>query len=194
LDNGVYRYNDDKIVQYTVNEGLNGNSVQSLFQDKNSNIWLGMQGEGLAMLKGDYFSHFFKSNGLSDNKVQAIVKDNFQNYWLATSEGGLIQMKLENNKPIFSVFNESLGLPSNELSCLAFGNKTNTNLWIGTSEKGIVKFDGKQFIQYSSANGLANDHIYSICVDNNGIVWCGTADGISRYDGVKFLNVSTEKC
>lgn len=193
LDNGVHQLKDDKITQYSVNEGLNGNQILSLFQDKNDKIWIGMQGEGLAMLQGDYFSHYFKSNGLSDNKVQAIVKDNFQNYWLATSEGGLIQMKLENAKPVFTVYTELLGLPSNELSCLAFGNQTNANLWIGTNEKGIVKFDGKKFTNYTTTDGLGNDRVYSICVDNKGIVWCGTADGISRYDGVKFLTVSTEK-
>ena len=193
LDNGVYRLNDGKISQYSVNEGLNGNQVLSLFQDQNRHVWIGMQGEGLAMLQGDYFSHYSKNNGLSDNKVQAIVKDNFQNYWLATSEGGLINMKLENGKPKFTVFNESLGLPTNELSCLAFGNTTNTNLWIGTNEKGIVKFDGKNFTNYTTNNDLSNNSVYSICVDDKGIVWCGTADGISRFDGVKFLNVSTEK-
>lgn len=194
LENGIYRINQNKnIIHYTDKEGINGNQVSIVFQDKQENIWFGFQGEGLALLQGDYFSHYTKNNGLSDNKVQSIVQDKNKTYWLATAEGGLISMSFNNDKPVFKIFGESDGLISKELSSIATGNNINTNLWIGTNNNGIIKYDGKTFTNYTEDDGLANNHVYSICVDKKGIIWCGTANGISRYDGVKFLNVSTEK-
>ncbi len=194
LGNGVYRLNQNQtITQYTDKEGLNGNQILAIFQDKNGSTWFGTQGEGLALLQGDYFSHYTTNNGLSDNKVRSIVKDQNQTYWLATSEGGLVSMVLNNNVPVFKTYGTSDGLVSENISSLATGNKHNANLWIGTNANGIIKFDRKIVANYTANDGLGHNRVYCICVDQKGIVWCGTAAGISKYDGTKFLSVSTEK-
>lgn len=42
--------------------------------------------------------------------------------------------------------------------------------------------------KFTNVNGLPQNYIYSIIQDPNGYVWIAMAEGLSRYDGMKFTN------
>src|SRR5947207_12931956 len=42
--------------------------------------------------------------------------------------------------------------------------------------------------RYSTADGLANNAVYSIASDARGFLWFATAEGLSRFDGYGFAN------
>lgn len=48
------------------------------------------------------------------------------------------------------------------------------------------------FVSYSVKEGLAQTQVYSICQDEEGYLWLGTAGGASKFDGATFTNYSTE--
>ncbi|MFQ5335448.1 MAG: two-component regulator propeller domain-containing protein, partial [Flavobacteriales bacterium] len=196
-ENGVLRIfpdqeNNDRhlLEQYTVEEGLPINQILSLLEDAEGNVWLGTNGAGLCKFGGDVFSHYGEKEGLSNDNIMGLAMDNEANIWLATDGGGINKLSFLNGKPTVELLNKDDGMPSNFISCIDAGNSKNDNLWIGTSKSGIVKFNGKQFISYRETDGLKNNRVYSICVDDRGIVWIGTADGINLYDGIRFLGIS----
>src|ERR1035441_2092287 len=41
---------------------------------------------------------------------------------------------------------------------------------------------------YSTADGLANNAVFSIASDSRGFLWFATAEGLSRFDGYGFVN------
>ena len=47
------------------------------------------------------------------------------------------------------------------------------------SESGLVRFDGVRFVTLTTTNvpALGNNHILSLLVDTNGVLWVGTAAG-----------------
>ncbi len=45
--------------------------------------------------------------------------------------------------------------------------------------------------KFTNAQGLPQNYIYSLVQDDNGFVWIGMAEGLSRYDGLHFINSST---
>ena len=49
-----------------------------------------------------------------------------------------------------------------------------------------------QFSKYNVEQGLPQQYIYTLNQDNNGFIWVGTGDGISKFDGISFQNYSTE--
>ena len=54
--------------------------------------------------------------------------------------------------------------------------------------------DGRFTVQsITEADGLAQDFIYSVLQDDRGYVWVGTGKGLSRFDGVKMENYSTQR-
>jgi signal transduction histidine kinase/DNA-binding response OmpR family regulator/ligand-binding sensor domain-containing protein/protocatechuate 3,4-dioxygenase beta subunit len=56
---------------------------------------------------------------------------------------------------------------------------TNGVLWVGT-EAGVSRFDGTNWVDYSSADGLANGNVLSICRARDGSMWFGTLNGVSH--------------
>ena len=46
---------------------------------------------------------------------------------------------------------------------------------------------------YSSSDGLANSHIHDIFQDSKGFIWISTENGLSRFDGLRFLNTSFDR-
>jgi|GEM_PF-3996054 len=58
------------------------------------------------------------------------------------------------------------------------------HLWLATSE-GAVKWDptSQTATKYTVDDGLAGDSVKSIAVAPDGVVWFGTTNGVSRFDG-----------
>jgi len=63
------------------------------------------------------------------------------------------------------------------------------NLWFGTTENGLYKYDGKSFRQFLVADGLISNNIFSILEDKNGKIWIGTHAGLCLYDGKTFAEI-----
>lgn len=68
------------------------------------------------------------------------------------------------------------------------------NIWIGTKEAGLQKFDakGKKFISYDMNDGLSSNMILCIQQDTFGNLWLGTQNGLSRFtpENKQFTNFS----
>lgn len=62
------------------------------------------------------------------------------------------------------------------------------NLWFGTLEKGVAKYDGEVLKYFTTKDGLIGNGVVSILEDKDGIMWFGTHSGLSKYDGTSFKN------
>lgn len=58
--------------------------------------------------------------------------------------------------------------------------------WIGTSSAGIYHYDGISWTGYSESDGLPDNIISRIILDEAGRVWAATQNGIGRYDGIRW--------
>ena len=63
------------------------------------------------------------------------------------------------------------------------------NLWFGTTENGLYKYDGKSFSRFLVSNGLSSNNIFCILEDNDGKIWIGTEAGLCLYDGKSFAKI-----
>jgi signal transduction histidine kinase len=67
----------------------------------------------------------------------------------------------------------------------AVANGPDGNLWVGTDGRGAFRLDNERIGRFTfdgTAGGLRSDHIYSIFIDREEIVWFGTDRGVCRYD------------
>ncbi|MFA6152100.1 MAG: two-component regulator propeller domain-containing protein [Chitinophagaceae bacterium] len=62
------------------------------------------------------------------------------------------------------------------------------NIWFGTTGKGLFRYNGKYFTNFTTKNGLCNNTVYSILEDTFGKLWFGTSAGVSIYDGKTFAS------
>ena len=73
----------------------------------------------------------------------------------------------------------------------AIGQDLNGDLWLATDGSGVCKFNGKKFEYFTEENGVASNYVRAVCVDDKGLVWFGTKNGICFYDGTEFKTIDT---
>jgi streptogramin lyase len=79
-------------------------------------------------------------------------------------------------------YDSSNGLPSNEIRKFWY-DESDGSLWIAT-KGGVSRFDGKEFTNLTTDEGLLDDHVFNLWKEPSGIWWFCTARGVSRYDPV----------
>lgn len=95
--NGVYSYDGKTFSNLTENIGIKNDTLMSIMEDKNGNLWLGHISEnvknggegGLWYYDGKSLKLFTINDGLPHNHVMCIVSDKEGNIWFGTRNTGL---------------------------------------------------------------------------------------------------------
>lgn len=86
----------------------------------------------------------------------------------------------------FTYLDIEQGLPYSYTIGLAFDSLD--NLWTGTSAGGLVKYDGKTFIQFDYNSGMPDEQIYDVLIDKKGHIWLAAIElGLILFDGHNFI-------
>ena len=83
------------------------------------------------------------------------------------------------------------GLPDMKIECIFEDSKG--VIWIGTHDRGIVRYEGDEFKSYTRHDGLVSNHVFSIIEDDQCNLWFGTKQGLSCFDGDIFNTVFSEE-
>ncbi len=78
------------------------------------------------------------------------------------------------------------GIQSNSLTAIAIDN--NNVKWIGSLDKGLIRYDEISFINYNMTNSsIPSNRINCITIDNQNRIWVGTDFGIGVFDGSSWI-------
>ncbi|MDP4187618.1 MAG: two-component regulator propeller domain-containing protein [Bacteroidota bacterium] len=142
------------------NSSISNNTIMSLFEDKDGNIWAGTQ-EGLNKIiktsKGFKFEHDFKDKEgvpLTDKGILSLYQTKNGNLWFSTQDGGISFLNLKTG--IFKDFNSDNGFNDNIINSIAEDNSG--AFWLGTNN-GLCRFNpsGPSFRNYTTEDGLISD-------------------------------------
>lgn len=112
--------------------------------------------------------------------VFEIKQDRKGNIWIATNDG------------VYRYDGRSFSNITSKVSSARFISVLEDrkgNFWFATLGSGIFYYDGKSFQNFTTKEGLASNRVFCIYEDRAGIIWFGTTDGASRYDGKSFRNI-----
>ncbi|WP_346882618.1 two-component regulator propeller domain-containing protein [uncultured Algibacter sp.] len=178
------------------------NSVFTILQDNNKNIWLGTYGGGVYRLiphensntyKIDVFEHNQNNkSSISNNIIRNIYQDSKGDIWFGTAEGlsKLASKELLKDNPRFEVY-RNISTDSTSLShdyILPIYESKEGDIYIGTFGGGLNKYvpgdheNKGRFVRYYQKDGLANEVIKSILEDDLGNLWLSTNKGLSKFD------------
>lgn len=157
-----------------------GTLDQGLFTfDLQSQTWEWLLHPGGFPTVGD-FNVSFIGPGVADGTVFVGTSYGFLTYNSARS------------KPVPTPAGDTLQLPGTYIRSVFFERPQDSLLWIGTSMKGLIRYNRFAETQrvYAPADGLPNKVIYGTMLDRNGDVWISTNVGITRFDRNKeiFIN------
>jgi len=117
--------------------------------------------------------------------IQTLAFDSSNQLWLGTRKG---LRRLEGANIVPAGLPPSFGVPN--IRVIAWDS--HGRCYLGLDGGGILRRDGDRWERFSKTNGLADDHIYSLYVDTNDVVWAGTANGgLSRFAKGRFFNCNS---
>ncbi len=177
-ENGVSRFNGSRFTTYTEENGLSLNYVGAILEDREGNIWLGTD-SGITRYGGKTFMSVAKKHGLPHDSVWAICETPDGTMWIGTEEGiGLYRR----GKDKSSILN--LDGKNGKAVAYLFYYDSKGNLWFGSDESNIIKYDGKKFTNFCQTQRLGKVDLHSILEDQRGNIWFGTKEkGVIRYNG-----------
>ncbi|HXI92309.1 MAG TPA: two-component regulator propeller domain-containing protein [Blastocatellia bacterium] len=162
-----------------------GMKVRSLYSDRDGNLWVGTNGDGLYRFKDRAIRMFTTKDGLPNDVIQTALVAHDGAVWTGANCGGISRFDGEH----FQTFNEKNGLLN---SCVwALAEDANHDLWIGTWGGGAFRFHSGSFTQYSKNDGLVDDRVAGVVAARDGSVWFATRNGVSRLVNGKIRNFTT---
>jgi signal transduction histidine kinase/streptogramin lyase len=153
---------------------LGGNSVLSVFEDAESNHWIGTETSGLHVLRT---LKFRRELALTGKAVTSVVQSRDGAIWIGTRDDGLRRVR---NGIVDQPVAEP-SLTSSVILCLAPG--AHGGLWVGTPDGLNYIAETNSVQRITSANGLPDDYIRSLVADPDGSVWIGTQHGLAHLRG-----------
>jgi ligand-binding sensor domain-containing protein len=163
-------------------------SIQDIYEDKLSNLWIATFGNGVikllispSSLQYEEFLRFSDDNGLGSKYTKSIYSDHEGNIWIGTYGAGLIQ--LQDN--CFTFYSDTSKVYNNNVSAILADDR---GRWLGV-ENGLIRINllpREEWILYSKKNGFVNDKVTALYQVDNGSLIIGTAShGAYKLDIAK---------
>lgn len=159
------------------NSGLPWEYIHSLEIDQEDNVWIG-SGESLVIFDGHNWKIYESGNPImSYISINDILCLDNGDTWVGASWG---LGKFESD----SLLEEYGGINSEILSLILDEDE---NLWIGTSDSGLIKYDGQNYTTFDTTNSdIPGNVISDMKFDTQGNLWLTTENGLASYDGVSW--------
>jgi signal transduction histidine kinase/ligand-binding sensor domain-containing protein/DNA-binding response OmpR family regulator len=201
-EGGLNKFDSEnrKFIHYKNNpndpSSLSGNSIFSIYEDRNGILWIGTSTGGLSKFnrESENFTSFkynpADSKSISSNYVTSIFEDQAGSLWIGMKDGGL--NKLDRKAGNFEQYSKSsnISILSNYIQLIY--EDSEGIFWIGTDNSGVSVFNrkDKKFIWYqqnsNNPKSLTDNSIVSICEDRTGILWFGTWNGgVNKYSKIE---------
>ncbi|MFZ5553135.1 MAG: two-component regulator propeller domain-containing protein [Bacteroidota bacterium] len=182
---GYSIYENRKFSNHSFPKEFASYNVVAISEDQSGNLWFALEGGGVVVNRNGIDQFYGKNHGVDPN-VRHVFCDTKNRVWLATRSG---LFHFSNNRFVnYPINGDSLKNISYVME------DKQKKLWIATYDQGIyAETGGKDFINYSTENGLVNDWVRTIFVDDRNMIWIGTKTGISKFDRKEFSNFSIEQ-
>lgn len=198
LGKGLYRH-DPRIGTTSVYtqesgdaEGLCGNRIPALYQDRTGTLWIGCYPGGLSIFTPSarhvlHYRHLpGTSNSLAGDRVRAVLEDPHGNLWVGTASAGLSRRDAETGR--WTHYNRSNaarhGLDSDAIFAL-YRDRQGV-LWAGghRDQRGLYRHDvaTDRFTLLTDPRGEDFNEVLSLLEDRTGRLWVGTEAGLSWVD------------
>ena len=169
---------------FPADDPLIGAGILCQMMDRERNLWVGTESQGLTVLRKPKFNVLGLRQGLSSDAVRCLYQTRDGAVWIGTNSGGLDRLK----DGVITHFGVAEGLSSEVI--IALGETAKGDLAVGTPDGLNILCNGKVSV-LTSADGLADDFVRSISNDGS-TLYAGTRRGLTAMQGSSFRTYTTE--
>lgn len=179
---------DGTYKKFTEQDGFGKYEVTSISATPDSAVWVGTWGGGAWRFDGKEWQVFTTSEGLWDDYIHAIAFIPEPYYGELTLFFGTRKgLSIYAEGRWSNYINASYGLPHDEVLSIITGHFG--ELLVGT-RGGLIDLGGDQPV-YTTASGLAGNHVNSIIRTTDCSLWFGTGGGASHFDGERWSSYTS---
>src|SRR3984885_4090862 len=167
-NDGLYRISGGVADHYGVSDGLSGNSLGSLFEDREGNIWV-LTDSGLDMFRDTALTSYTTRQGVSDRGFHSVMALRNGEGWIGTDEALNILRKQDGKTAIFD----------QKLSGQGVGPMLEDHsgvVWLGV-DLDLMRFQNGRFREIGGQRFARFGGVSGIAEDPGGTIWVLTGRG-----------------
>jgi ligand-binding sensor domain-containing protein/two-component sensor histidine kinase len=171
---------------YTKKDGLSGNEIFRLYEDRSGDIWMSIFSEQASLTRWERATRkFYQYGGIEalpqDSGPTAFCEDGAGDLWIGLYHGELVRYR----SGIFTRFTIADGVRIGIINDLFVDHRG--KIWIATGHNGLAMVEDAnaerpQFTTFTTSQGLASNQVNCVTEDKQGLIYIGTAKGIDRLD------------
>lgn len=220
---GLVRYDGLRFQVFNTGntKGLRTGRFISLFEDRDGNLWINTEGQGLTRYKDEVFTTYTTAEGLPNNQIGQIAADASGDVLIEVG-GQLLQWKNETFTPSTPApdalvegspqltrtgaiwYRDGSTLRKVEAGKVTATIKTGLDvrifyedragrLWVGTRDDRLLMYEAGRLTEYSEQNGYPRLHPSVIGEDRQGSIWFGTnGQGLFQFRDGRFTHYTAQ--
>jgi ligand-binding sensor domain-containing protein/signal transduction histidine kinase len=169
IGNGLWTLQDGRLAQVNIPSLLPSETVLSIFEDDQEQIWIGTQA-GLVRLNKTPVSVVALPEG-GDPDFETISGDDHGNVWVAAQRLYLIRNGMARQVTYGGLTN---------IAVRNVYRARDGALWVGTDGSGAYRVYGEEVRHYTAPAQLTNNFIRGFMEGHDGAMWIATDEGLSR--------------
>src|SRR5271166_3902313 len=167
-ERGLIHVHHGRTDVFKKSDGLSGDIICSLFEDREGNIWVSTSG-GLDRFRQLPVTTVSAKQGLSSDRTTSVLAATDGSIWVAAHDG-LTRWK----NGLTTIFRKPNGLPDDSIQSLFQDDRG--RIWVFTNH-GLAYFTDGKFV---AVNGIPSDEVYCITGDKAGNLWLSGNKGLSH--------------
>ena len=168
MGDGLYRYAaDGTVLHLTSQDGLPSDFVRCVTEDREGNLWVGMENGGLCRLKPGTFQSLGSRQGLSSDHVTSVCESTHRGFWIAMDGAGLDELL---NDGEVHHYGSVQGLMNGHVWAVLEDQQG--GVWAGTWDGLYHRSGSGQFVDLSDGLTIGRQ-IFAIYQDHQNHVWVG---------------------
>jgi ligand-binding sensor domain-containing protein/signal transduction histidine kinase len=178
---GLVRFDGIRFSSYTAlsEQGLESSTIQDLVVDPDGSLWIASFGGGIAHLQAGKFTSYTSRDGLPSDDIQSLYRDPRGVLWIGTRGSGIARMVQGRFEQV------PLAIPPSPIT--AFLQDANQSLWISSYGFGVFRLHNGVLTSFSTNDGLPDSRVTGLCRDHAGRIWTAGFNGISYWNGARFV-------
>jgi signal transduction histidine kinase/ligand-binding sensor domain-containing protein/CheY-like chemotaxis protein len=177
-ESGLSRLSAGRWEDMGIDQGLPVNPTCCVLEDRESSIWVGLAGAGLARWLGyEQWESWTRSEGLAGSNLQAIHCDRSGVLWVGT-ENGLQRIGADGK--VSRAWTDRDGLAGSKVRAIV--SAPGGEIWVGSSPGGVSRLDPSSGVirRYRLGSTAEDNRVTSMALSPDGYLWVATLGALFR--------------